>query len=255
MFEYLCRPLAMALLLAGMAAAPAAYAQRAATGLTPHVDLGASLQATGLTHGESPSTPLGPSILLSSTPAPGEKLFNDSPPREGGWKGLARLLEAISPGVDTSLPLTPSQVTDRISAMMDQGQYAEALDIIDKRMAQRQAEGTMGSDVQLLFLRGRALAGLERHNEAIEHYLNMTTQFPELPEPWNNLAAEYIKQGKIDMAHDALQMALAADPHYSTAQANLGWVQLMQAQRSFERAPRSPGASNAAQQTQNILRH
>lgn len=253
MFEYICRPLAMALLLAGIAAAPATYAQRVATGLAPHVDLEASLQESGLTQGESPADFLGPKVLLSGTPAPGEKLFEDAPPTEGGWKGLAKLLEAISPGVDTALPMTPSQVTDRLAAMMSQGQYAEALDIIEKRTAQRQAEHAMGSDVQLLFLRGRALAGLGRHNEAIEHYLNMTTQFPELPEPWNNLAAEYVKQGRIDMAQDALQMALTADPNYTTAKANLGWVRLMQAHRSFEQAPGSPGASQAAQQTQDIL--
>src|SRR5690606_33718656 len=149
---------------------------------------------------------------------------------------------------------TPSQVTDRIAALMNRGRYAEALDVIDRRMAQREAEMAMGSDVQLMFLRGRALAGLERHDEAIEHYLNMTTLFPELPEPWNNLAVEYVRQGKLDMANDALQMALAADPHYAAARANLGWVQLMQARQSFESAKGAPGASDAAQQTTDILR-
>ncbi len=105
-----------------------------------------------------------------------------------------------------------------------------------------------------MILRGRALAGLERHNEAIEHYLNMTTQFPELPEPWNNLAVEYAKQGKLDMAQDALEMALTANPGYATARANLGWVQLMQAKQSFDDARNVPGAGRAAQETTDILR-
>lgn len=138
--------------------------------------------------------------------------------------------------------------------MMDSGRYAEALDVIDRRMAQREAENAVGTDVQLMFLRGRALAGLEKHNEAIEHYLNMTTLFPELPEPWNNLAVEYVKQGKLDMAQDALEMALTANPQYATARANLGWVQLMQAKKSFDDARNVPGASRAAQQTSDILR-
>src|SRR5690606_41657562 len=94
-----------------------------------------------------------------------EKLFDDPPPRDGGWKSLARLLEAISPGVDTSIPLTPSQATDRISAMMDSGRYAEALDVIDRRMAQREAETAVGTDVQLLFRRGRALRSEEHTSE------------------------------------------------------------------------------------------
>src|SRR5690554_5774338 len=151
----------MALLLAVVTTASATYAQRAAQGLVPTVDLGASLDASGQSGVSGPINPLGPAVVVSPPPAPGEKLFDDPPPTEGGWKGLARVLEAISPGVDTSIPMTPSQVTDRIAALMNSGRYAEALDIIDRRMAQREAEMAIGSDVQLMFLRGRALAGLE----------------------------------------------------------------------------------------------
>ena len=244
----------MALLLAGTTAAATAHAQRAASGVEPHVNLDASLSATGQTGNADIAQQLGPTVVVAVPAAPGEKLFDDPPPREGGWKGLARLLQAMSPGVDTSIPMTPSQITDRISAMMDSGRYAEALDVIDRRIAQREAEMAMANDVQLLFLRGRALSGLGRHNDAIRHYLNMTTQFPELPEPWNNLAVEYVSLGKLDMAHDALQMALAANPAYPAAQANMGWVRLMQARRSFENAPGAPGARQAAEQTAEILR-
>lgn len=248
------RFLATTLLLAGMTTAFATQAQRAADGLTPTINLESTLDPGGLPGDAAQSKATGPKVILSPAPAPGEKLFDDPPPREGGWKGLANLLEAISPNVDTSIPLTPSQVTDRISAMMDSGQYAEALDVIDRRMAQREAENALGADVQLMFLRGRALAGLGKNNEAIEHYLNMTTLFPELPEPWNNLAVEYAKQGKLDMAQDALEMALTANPKYATARANLGWVQLMQAKKSFDDAQNVPGAGRAAQQTTDILR-
>src|SRR5690606_18020124 len=99
------------------------------------------------------------------------------------------------------------QITDRITTMLNQGQNQQALDIIEKRQAQLQAQGALGNDVQLMFLHGRALAALERHNDAIGVYLHMTTVYPELPEPWNNLAAEYVKQGKLNLAYDAIQMA------------------------------------------------
>lgn len=237
----------MALMLTGLTTLFAAHAQSATAGLSPNVDLDASLSTA------APVQYTSPAVMLHAAPAPGEKLFDTPPAPEGGWKGLAKLLEAASPGVDTSIPLTPSQITDRIAAMMDEGQYALALDTIDKRMAQRQAEKAMGSDVQLLFLRGRALAGLERHEKAIEHYLSMTALYPELPEPWNNLAVEYAKLGRLEMAYNALQMALAASPNYSAAHANLGWIQLMQARRSFENAPALPSAGRAAQQTTDIL--
>jgi len=184
-----------------------------------------------------------------------DKLFNDPPKQDGGWQGLADVLEALAPSADTSIPLTPSQITDRISGMISQDRYQEALDIIEKRDAQREAEGAIGTDVQLLFLKGRALAGLNRHDDAIAVYHNMTVQYPELPEPWNNLAAEYIKQGKLDMARDALSMALTADPNYATAKANMGEVQLMLAKQSFDRAAELgiAGARDKAAKTQAIL--
>src|SRR3546814_20991009 len=89
-----------------------------------------------------------------------------------------------------------------------------------------------------MFLHGRALAALGHHDQAIDLYRKMTTLYPELPEPWNNLAAEYIKQGKLDMAHDALSMSLAANPQYGTAKANMGRVQLLLDQESFRETGR-----------------
>lgn len=164
------------------------------------------------------------------------KLFNDPRPAEGGWKGLANLLEALTPSADTDVPLTASQITTRISAMLDRGENLAALNIIEKREQQNKKQQSLGTDVQLMFLHARALSALGRHDQAIDIYRDMTTQYPELPEPWNNLAAEYVKQGKLEMAQDALTMALAANPNYGTAKANMGEVQLMLARQSFQGA-------------------
>ncbi len=167
----------------------------------------------------------------------GNALFSDERPEEKGWKGLARLLEALEPNVDTSIPLTPAQITDRISVMLDQGRAAEALEVIEKRKAQYAGQpDTLGNDVQLMFLNARALAALGRHDEAIAVYRDMTAKYPELPEPWNNLAAEYVKTERLEMARDALEMALQANPEYRDARANLGRVQLLLAEQSFRAA-------------------
>lgn len=184
-----------------------------------------------------------------------EPLFTDPPPAEKGWKGLAKVLDALAPSVDTRIPLTPSQITDRIASMIDQGRYTEALDTIQKRKAQREQENLMGNDVQLMFLEGRALAAAGRHEQAIAVYHDMTVQFPELPEPWNNLASEYTLQGNLALAESALQTALASDPNYAQARLNLGIVQLMMARESFTQAASqgASGASTLAEQTTQIL--
>lgn len=184
-----------------------------------------------------------------------DKLFNDAPAPDKGWQGLANVLEALSPGVDTSLPLTASQITDRIERMLNQGQAQEALEIIKKRQAQREASMEISEDVQLMFLHARALAATGRENEAEQVYRDMTIKYPELPEPWNNLASIYIKRKQLDKAHDALTMALTAFPDYATARYNLGQVQLMQAYESFSQAEQSglSGASERADKVRAIL--
>lgn len=178
----------------------------------------------------------------ATAPAPASSngaLFPEERPEEKGWKGLARLLEALEPKVDTSIPLTPSQITNRISLMLDQGRAAEALQVIEKRKAQYAGNpDPLGNDVQLMFLNARALAALGRHEDAIGVYRDMTARYPELPEPWNNLAAEYVKTDRLDMAHQALEMALQANPEYREARENLGRVLMLLAEQSFRAAGR-----------------
>jgi len=182
---------------------------------------------------------------------PARVLFDDPPPVEGGWKGLAQVLEALSPGVDTAAPLTPADVTARIATMLNAGQYEQALGVIEKFETIRDEQQALGTDVQLLFQKGRALSGLARVAEATALYQDMTVRFPELPEPWNNLAVEYLKQDQLDRARDALQMALSADPHYLTAQINLGRVYLLLSRQAFEQAARQ-GHQQAARSAAQI---
>lgn len=191
----------------------------------PQVDLNATLDPAQ-------------SDMRQAVPATGAALFNDPPAPDGGWKGLAKALDALTPSIDTSIPLTPSQITDRITAMINQGRYDEALHIIQQRKIQRQQQNLMATDVQLLFLEGRALSESGQSDKAIAVYQNMTTHYPELPEPWNNLSAEYVRKNELDMAVQALHTALTIDPGYATAQLNLGIVQLMQARESFNQAAR-----------------
>lgn len=248
MFRISCPVLVIVLATTGPA--NTAVAQARTPALAPNADLTSSVQA-----GPGPAGFI-PAAAAKPVPADEAPLFKDEAPPEGGWKGLARLLEAATPDIDTSIPLTASQITDRISQMLDQGRNQEALEAIEKRRAQLARQNTLGADVQLLFLHGRALSALGRRAEAIAVYQDMTTLYPELPEPWNNLAAEYVKQGRLELARDALSMALAANPGYAAAQANMGEVQLMLARQSFQEAARmgAQGAKARAQKADALLK-
>ena len=261
MFRDFLRPVFALILLTGGLSLQTATAQAVQASPRADVDLNASFTQQGAHAAQSrqfntQAQCVTVQLSHSGSETARDKLFVDVPQKEGGWKGLARLLEAITPSIDTDIPLTASQITGRIASMLNSGENQAALDSIEKRISQRKARGEIGSDVQLMFLHGRALAALGRDDEAIKIYLDMTTHYPELPEPWNNLAAEYTKQGLLDLAHDALNMALTANPDYPAAQANMGRVQLMLAQQSFDRAAvlGIASAKTEAEQTRSILR-
>ena len=157
-------------------------------------------------------------------------------PPDGGWQAFADLLQKITPSVDTAIPLTAAQLAGHVSALIDAGRAQEALDIIAQRESTRDQAVTPGADVQLRYLQGRALTALGRHDQAMAVWRQMTTDYPELPEPWNALAIEYARQGQLELARDALNMALVSDPGFAPALENLGHVQVRLGQENLKRA-------------------
>lgn len=91
-------------------------------------------------------------------------------------------------------------------------------------------------DLRLRFLRAVLLAGLGRTDAAVEAFREMTEQFPEVPEPWNNLAVLLAARGELDAALRALQDAIRAAPSYALAHENLGDLHIRLAARAYERA-------------------
>lgn len=183
--------------------------------------------------------------------APGGSLYQsnqnmdtklDDPRPEGGWQALADLLEKVKPGVDTRLNSTAQQVTDRIERLVANDRLPEALALVQKREAELAARGPRGGgeDLQLQFQHARLLARTGQVGEAVDRYTQMTVLYPELPEPWNNLAALQASQGNLEAAAASLNNALRANPNDQAARANLADVQLMMAQRSYRQAGSPP---------------
>jgi Flp pilus assembly protein TadD len=84
------------------------------------------------------------------------------------------------------------------------------------------------------------LGDSRRDTEARTEYEKLTQDFPELPEPFNNLAVIQAAQGRLDHARDLLETALRNDPTYRTAHANLGDVYARLALRSYTSAASAP---------------
>ncbi len=174
---------------------------------------------------------------------------------DGGWQGLANFLKKLEPSVDTSLPETRTQLSNRINSLINAKQYQGALDEIAQVFSSTGYIENPGEDVQLRFLEARAYDGLGQYQQALEHYMDLISKYPELPEPYNNLAAMQMRLGLLDEAYESLTMAVTLRPNYGIAQRNLGMVHLLKAENSLNIAAkqRIDGANKEVQGIRQIL--
>jgi tetratricopeptide (TPR) repeat protein len=113
---------------------------------------------------------------------------------------------------------------------MNQGKYEKALSKLDSHLS------SAPQDAEARFTRGAVLVRLNRTDDAIKAFSDLTRDYPQLPEPYNNLAVLYAQQGDYDKARQALEAALASHPGYMTAHENLGDIYAALANAAYTRA-------------------
>jgi Flp pilus assembly protein TadD len=91
-------------------------------------------------------------------------------------------------------------------------------------------------DPQMRFLKGVILVEKGQSDEAISTFTKLTEDFPELAEPYNNLAVLYAGRSRFDQARAALELAIRSNPAYTTAHENLGDVYTKLANQAYDRA-------------------
>jgi len=123
-----------------------------------------------------------------------------------------------------------AQEVREIEKLFRSGDTALAMQRVDKAIAEKPR------DAGLRFQRAVMLTELQRTNEAVDALNKLIEDFPDLPEPYNNLAVILAAQGRIDGARELLETALRHDPGYAVAHENLGDVFIRLAQREFERS-------------------
>jgi tetratricopeptide (TPR) repeat protein len=95
---------------------------------------------------------------------------------------------------------------------------------------------TKPKDAQARFLKGLIFAEQGNIPEAITTFTSLTEDYPELPEPYNNLAVLYAGQGNYEKAKSSLEMAIRTHPSYATAHENLGDIYAKMASQAYDRA-------------------
>ncbi|APW43215.1 tetratricopeptide repeat protein [Rhodoferax saidenbachensis] len=126
-----------------------------------------------------------------------------------------------------------------VSQLVRAGKLPEALTKADLYLA------TKPRDPQMRFLKGVIQRDAGKTNDAIATFSRLTEDYPELPEPYNNLAVLYAGQSQFDKARTALEMAIRTNPSYATAHENLGDVYAKLASQAYNKALQLDGTNPA----------
>ena len=154
--------------------------------------------------------------------------------------GLMMLCASVSPVFADSI-----QEAEQLLRLK---QPQQALEKIDLYLAQRPR------DPQGRFFKGLILTELGKIPEATLVFQKLTEDYPELPEPYNNLAVLYAQQKQYDKAKTALEMAIRTHPSYAVAHENLGDIYARMATQAYDRALQLDSSNKAAQSKLNLIR-
>ena len=155
--------------------------------------------------------------------------------------GLVATLFAATLGAACAAWAAPADDLREAQKLYGQQKLQPALDKVEVFLK------AMPRDPQGRFLKGLVLTEQKRIPEAIQVFTGLTEDFPELPEPYNNLAVLYASQGNYDKAKSALELAIHTHPSYATAHENLGDIYAQLASRAYDRALQLDKSNTTAQ--------
>ena len=135
-----------------------------------------------------------------------------------------------------------------VNQLLRSGKYSEALAKADQYLAGKPR------DPQMRFLKGVVQTEAGRPADAISTFNKLTEDYPELPEPYNNLAVLYAGQSQFDKARAALEMAIRTNPSYATAHENLGDVYAKLASQAYSKALQLDASNTGVQPKLALIR-
>lgn len=130
-------------------------------------------------------------------------------------------------------PITKNAVPSDVEKLIKARKYQDAVTQINADLKKTPR------NVQLRFVKARLQIEMRQFDQAKKTLIEITQQFPELPEPYNNLAAIAANQGQWIEARDYLELALKLRPSYAIASANLGEIYIRLGAQAYEDAAKN----------------
>src|SRR5215213_5082900 len=122
---------------------------------------------------------------------------------------LAALVLSVAVAISTSAWSQTDPLQDA-NQLFRQGQFDRAMERVNSYLSSKP------KDARGRFLKGLILTEQNKPTEAIKVFTDLSQDYPELPEPYNNLAVLYASQGQYDKARNSLEMAIRTHPSYAT---------------------------------------
>ncbi len=126
-----------------------------------------------------------------------------------------------------------------VNQLLRDGQLAQAMARADEYLA------THARDPQMRFLKGLIQQDSGQREAAITTYETLIQDYPELPEPYNNVAVLYASQGRLQKARESLDMAIRNSRSYAIAYENLGDVYARLASEAYRQAQQNDTGSTS----------
>ena len=135
-----------------------------------------------------------------------------------------------------------------VASLLRAGQWDKADIRVDKLLASNPNEP------QSRFFKGVIQSEQGKTEAAIQTFYKLTQDFPELSEPYNNLAVLYAGQNQYEQARAALETAIRVNPGYATAHENLGDMYAKLAAQAYSKALQLDGGQATAQTKLNLVK-
>lgn len=143
---------------------------------------------------------------------------------------LSRALRLLTLATVLSTGAAHADDYAQVNQLLRSGKSTEALARAESYLAGN------ARDPQMRFLKGVAQSDAGQQEAAVATLQQLVQDYPELAEPYNNLAVIYAGQGDLDKARSALEQAVRNNPAYGVAHENLGDIYLRLAYQAYVRA-------------------
>jgi tetratricopeptide (TPR) repeat protein len=165
-----------------------------------------------------------------------------------GCAPLFRPVRLFALAAALSLAAAHADEYSDVSQLLRAGKLAEAQARVDRHLAAKPR------DPQMRFMKGVIQRDTGRLADAIITFTRLSEDYPELPEPYNNLATIYASQGQYEKARIALEKALHTNPSYATAHDNLSDIYAKLASHAYNKALQIGNADTDAQPKLALIR-